>query len=111
MALAPTRVRPRSRPAIRRTSVASRYPRMRRVFLAILVVQGVHTGEHVVQVVQRVAFHEPNPQGLIGAALAFEWVHLAFNLTIGMLLLVVFFGYDLGAPEWRALHPAGWWGL
>lgn len=59
------------------------------VFLALVLVQGFHELEHVVQVVQRFALGIPNGNGLIGSLADIEPVHFVYNsLYLGLLLAV-----------------------
>ncbi len=57
------------------------------LFAGVVLVQGVHLFEHVVQLLQVYAFGVPEDDalGLLGYVFAFqgteEWLHLAFNLT------------------------------
>jgi hypothetical protein len=70
-------------------------------FAALVVIQGVHMFEHVVQLLQVTVFDvaEDDALGLLGYVLAIqgteEWLHLGFNGTylLGLLALVV--------PLWR----------
>ena len=70
-------------------------------FAALVVIQGVHMFEHVVQLLQVTVFNvaEDDALGLLGYVLAIqgteEWLHLGFNGTylLGLLALVV--------PMWR----------
>lgn len=73
-------------------------PRFRRFFATVVVVQGVHVFEHVVQLVQVYAFDVPDDDalGLLGYVFQFngteEWLHLAFNVTYFASLLVLLIG-------------------
>lgn len=59
------------------------------VFLALVLVQGFHELEHVVQVVQRFALGIPNGNGLIGSLADIEPVHFVYNsLYLGLLIAV-----------------------
>ena len=61
---------------------------LRRTFATILVIQGFHFVEHIIQLIQIKAFGVPEDQalGVLGAVFAFhgteEWLHLAFNLSL-----------------------------
>ena len=58
-------------------------------FLALVLVQGFHELEHVVQVVQRFALGVPNGNGLIGSLADIEPVHFVYNsLYLGLLVAV-----------------------
>jgi len=75
----------------------------------LLVVQTVHATEHVAQFIQRYGYGEQFPQGLLGRWVNFEYLHLAMNGTVGLLLLAVFFGYRMYDPWWRRAMPRAWW--
>src|SRR2546428_4926261 len=69
----------------------------RPLFVGVVVVQGIHVFEHVVQLIQVFVLRIPDEEalGLLGYVLQFqgtaEWLHLVFNLTYlsALLLLVV----------------------
>ena len=59
------------------------------VFLALVLIQGFHEVEHVVQVVQRFALGIPNGNGVIGSIADIEPVHFVYNsLYLGLLIAV-----------------------
>lgn len=60
------------------------------VFLALVLLQGFHELEHIVQVVQRYALGIPNGNGLVGSLADVEPVHLAYNTVYLALLVTVF---------------------
>jgi hypothetical protein len=60
------------------------------VFLALVLIQGFHELEHVVQVLQRSVFGVPNGNGLIGSLADVEPVHFVYNSIYLALLLAVF---------------------
>lgn len=64
--------------------------------LSVLVIQGFHVIEHVVVVVQVGALGTPvaQSQGLLGARVNFEWLHLAYNTTF-LATMVLLLGYGL----------------
>jgi hypothetical protein len=69
-------------------------------FLALLLVQGFHELEHIVQVLQRYMFAIPNGNGLIGSLVDIEPVHFVYNsLYLGMLASTYIL---LGLPRERA---------
>jgi parallel beta-helix repeat protein len=76
------------------------------VLAAAAGVQVVHQFEHVVQVVQAHALHQPEAHGLAGAVLDTEWVHLGFNSVLLVALLIALAGYG-----WRRLSAAGLGGM
>ena len=49
------------------------------VFVALVLLQGFHQVEHVVQVVQRFALGVPDGNGLIGSLADIEPVHFIYN--------------------------------
>ncbi|MHB8513368.1 MAG: hypothetical protein ACYDCC_14485 [Actinomycetota bacterium] len=66
---------------------------MRKLFIAVLVVQSAHMVEHVVQLYQTYVLHLPSDRalGLLGYIVDFhktaEWLHLFFNLFLLTALL------------------------
>ena len=60
------------------------------VFLALILLQGFHEMEHVVQVVQRFALGIPNGNGLIGSLTDIEPLHFVYNTLYLALLAAVF---------------------
>jgi len=81
------------------------------VFGGLVIAQSLHCVEHVVQLLQRYVDHQPAPDGLLGAWLNTEWVHLCFNAAVGILLLLLFYGYRMYEPAWRHWSPLGWWAM
>jgi hypothetical protein len=70
----------------------------RRLYWAVVIVQGVHMFEHIVQLIQVYGFGVPDDDalGLLGYVFAFngteEWLHFVFNMTYLMSLAVLFVG-------------------
>ena len=68
----------------------------RRFTACVLVIQGVHVGEHVIQLFQIHRWHTHNTMGLLGYVLQLqgtaEWMHLGFNVTYLASLVVIVFG-------------------
>ncbi|MBW3665612.1 MAG: hypothetical protein KY469_21155 [Actinobacteria bacterium] len=68
------------------------------LFVVVVVVQGVHVVEHVIQLVQvyLLGVPEDDALGLLGVAFEFqgteEWLHLVFNVTF-LLALYVLLGW------------------
>jgi hypothetical protein len=68
-----------------------------RLFIAVIVVQGVHVFEHVVQLIQvyRFGVADDDALGLLGYVFQFngteEWLHLVFNVSylLALYLLIV----------------------
>jgi hypothetical protein len=71
-------------------------------FLALVVVQGFHELEHIVQVLQRFVLHNPKGAGILGSWLDIEPVHLGYNLGF---LLLVGSTYYLGRFHRRETRP------
>jgi hypothetical protein len=67
-----------------------------RLCMAVLVVQGVHVIEHVIQLLQIHVWHTANTLGLLGYVLELhgtaEWMHLGFNITYLAALVVLAVG-------------------
>jgi hypothetical protein len=87
------------------------YPRLRPVFALAVFAQELHTAEHVAAAIQRLGFGESDPRGLLGAWFGLEWVHLAFNVTLAGMLVLLFVGYRMDRPQWRRASPVGWWAM
>jgi hypothetical protein len=60
------------------------------VFLLLVLLQGFHELEHVIQVVQRYALGIPNGNGMLGSLVDIEPVHFAYN-TLYLALLVAIY--------------------
>ena len=67
-------------------------------FLALVLIQGFHEIEHVVQVVQRFALDVPNGNGVVGSFADIEPVHVAYNTMYLALLVVVYARLGLFGP-------------
>lgn len=62
-------------------------------FLALILVQGFHETEHIVQIVQRFVLHNPTGAGILGSWLDIEPVHLAYNAAfLGLIALCFWVG-------------------
>jgi hypothetical protein len=85
---------------------AIRRARFRRAFGVLLAIQGLHALEHAAQLIQRFVLHERAPHGLLGSWVSFEWMHLAFNLTVGAALVALFLAFELHRATRRGV---GWW--
>jgi hypothetical protein len=74
-----------------------------RFMTAVVLIQGIHVGEHLIQLFQVYVFGVPEDDalGLLGYVFAFqgteEWLHLVFN---SLYLLAL---YVLVLPLWRAM--------
>ena len=78
-------------------------------FLVLLVVQGGHEAEHIVQVIQRFVFNYLDADGLLGQYFNTVPLHLAYNVAFFWLLLLV---YRLGGahrPDLWARGMTAWW--
>ena len=69
-----------------------------KVFVSLLVVQGVHELEHVVQVIQRYLLNIPNRNGVVGSIADIEPVHFVYSTLYLVLLAVAFVRLP---EEWR----------
>lgn len=65
------------------------------VFLALVLVQGFHEIEHIVQVVQRALLGIPDGNGLLGSLTDIEPLHFAYNSLYLALLVAVFVSLGL----------------
>lgn len=83
------------------------------IFLGVaLVIQGLHTLEHVVQSIQVFVFGVPRPLagGLLGSAVDFPIVHFTYNFAYFLALIwAVAWAYGLGG--FRRFDRAGMWAL
>lgn len=90
-----------------RETMTARTP-LSRVALALLLIQGAHVLEHVVQTLQVFALELPRAEarGLFGAVFDFEWVHFFYNgsLVVGLILLAS--TYSLRERFWSAVPGA-----
>lgn len=91
-------------------------------FVGVVVVQGIHVFEHVVQLIQVYLLDVPDDDalGLLGYVLDFqgteEWLHLVFNGTylaaLWLLLLPMWRRVPMVIPAWAfAIYLAGATGL
>jgi hypothetical protein len=71
------------------------------LFAGVVIVQGMHVGEHIIQLIQVYALGVPDDDalGLLGTVFQFqdteEWLHLVFNVSyLGALYLLL-------VPLWR----------
>lgn len=67
-------------------------------FLALVLVQGFHEVEHVVQVAQRFAFGISDGNGVLGSFTDIEPLHLAYNAIYLALLVTVYVQLGLHGP-------------
>jgi len=79
-------------------------------YTGVVVVQGIHVIEHVIQLFQVYVFNVPEADalGLLGYVYQFqgteEWLHLAFNSVFLASLVVIAFGL-LSLPKARSSIP------
>lgn len=73
-------------------------------FFGLILLQGFHETEHIVQIVQRFILHDPTGAGILGSWVDIEPVHLAYNgVFLGLIALCFWVG-----GFWRNLaqhHP------
>ena len=84
-------------------------PALAVAFLGLLIVQGWHEIEHVTQVLQRFVFNIPTGAGVLGQTFDIEPLHLAYNLAVFLLVLLV---YWLSGAHRLGLWQRGmiaWW--
>jgi hypothetical protein len=85
-----------------------------RFFATVVVIQGIHVVEHIVQLLQVTVFDVPseNAFGLLGYVIRFngtaEWMHFVFNLLYLLSLYVVVVNFDrltdsVPVPRWAFL--------
>jgi hypothetical protein len=97
-----------------RPSAATTGRRYFRFYFAVVVIQGVHVIEHIVQLMQVTVFDVPssNANGLLGYFIQFngtaEWMHFVFNLLYLVSLYVLVVNFDrltdsLPVPRWVPL--------
>ncbi len=58
--------------------------------VSILLIQGFHTFEHLLQVFQRFVFHQPKGAGVLGSWVDVEPVHLGYNMVYLWLLTLTY---------------------
>ena len=79
-------------------------------YAAVVIVQGVHVIEHIIQLVQVYVLHVPDDKalGLLGYVLSFqgteEWLHIAFNVSYFASLVVIVWGL-WHSPAARSVVP------
>jgi hypothetical protein len=91
---------------------AAESSRFRRFYLAVVLIQGVHVVEHLIQLAQVHIFDvaDDDALGLLGYVFQFngteEWLHLVFNSMYVVSLYLVLIGvlglYRLGILSWSA---------
>lgn len=76
------------------------------LFLGVILLQGAHELEHVVQIVQRQLLGIPNGSGIAGSVVDIEPIHFAYNTLFLALLAAVYFRLDLDTDGPRIHGPA-----
>jgi hypothetical protein len=84
-------------------------PALALTFVGLLVLQGVHEVEHVVQVIQRYALRIPDGAGVLGHVFDIEPVHLAYNLAFFWLVVVLYRLAGAHRPDLWARGMIAWW--
>lgn len=77
----------------------------RLLFLEMLLLQGFHELEHVVQVIQRFGLGLRNGAGLLGSVFAIEPVHMIYNSAF-LALLAIVWGALRRNRAWVPAHPS-----
>lgn len=88
-----------------------RHPRLSTAFFAVAVVLVLHESEHLAQVLQKDVRGDACPndcRGLLGFFFDIEWVHVAYNHSLLLLLAALYAGFRMWRREWRAASPVGW---
>jgi len=80
------------------------------LFFGVVVLQGVHELEHVVQVVQRQFLGIPNGSGIAGSVADIEPIHFLYNTLFLVLLAAVYLRLDLDTDGPR-VHGRAVFGL
>lgn len=76
------------------------------LFLGVVLLQGAHQLEHIVQVVQRQFLGIPNGSGIAGSLVDIEPIHFAYNTLFLVLLAAVYLRLDLDVDGPR-IHGQG----
>jgi hypothetical protein len=96
---------------VRSRQPATASTRFFRFFVGVVVIQGIHFVEHVVQLLQVTVFDVPSSSanGFLGYFIQFngtaEWMHFVFNLLYLLSLYVIVVTFDrltgsIPAPRW-----------
>lgn len=70
-------------------------------FTAMLPIQAFHNAEHLMQMLQKYAWHLNRYPGLLGVWFDFEWIHLLYNLALFFTLLATWIIYRRNPGIWR----------
>jgi hypothetical protein len=69
---------------------------------APLLIQMFHESEHVMQIVQKYAWHWRTFPGVLGRWFDFEWIHFLYNGALWIALLAAWIIYSRNPGIWRA---------
>lgn len=78
----------------------------RLVFLWVILFQGFHESEHIVQIIQRFTLNIPNGNGIVGQAVDVEPLHFLYNGGLLLFLGILWWAADLRhrrGREWGTL--------
>ena len=78
-------------------------------FLTLLAVQAGHEAEHLVELLQRFVLHFAVASGILGQFFHPELLHLAYNLLLFWLLLLVYTLSGAQRPRLWRRGMASWW--
>lgn len=84
-------------------------PALALTFLGLLLLQGAHEVEHLVQVVQRYALRIPDGNGVLGHVFDVEPVHLAYNLAFFWLVVILYRVAGAHRPDLWTRGMTSWW--
>ncbi|MGB0653774.1 MAG: hypothetical protein ACPGQL_11310 [Thermoplasmatota archaeon] len=74
----------------------------------LILLQGFHVFEHNLQTVQKFAWNDPTPKGLLGDFVDFEWLHFGANAGLWFLLIVPMVAYAMLPQFWDRRVTPGW---
>lgn len=75
-------------------------------FTATLLIQLFHESEHVLQMLQKYAWHWRLYPGLLGQWFDFEWIHMLYNGALWFALLATWITYRKNPGMWRESRRA-----
>ena len=88
-----------------------RHPHLGTAFFVVVVVMLLHESEHFAQVLQKDVRLDACPndcRGLLGFFFDVEWVHVAYNHSLLVLLAALWLGFRMWRREWRQASLLGW---
>ena len=100
---APATRSPHTPHALSRETLAARW------FFALILVQGFHELEHIVQVYQRFVLHNQKGAGILGTWIDVEPIHFAYNGVFLFALLVTYYLGGFLTWDQRKIRPLVWW--